>query len=259
MAGFLEALRTRVVLGDGAMGTELRHRQPAFGTPIDHFNLICSDLVREVHRDYRAAGAEVLKTNTFTANRIRLRSHSLEAETREINLAGARLAREASEGRAHILGSVGPLSDRDLTREESGKAYEEQCRALAEGGCDGLLLETFTDLPDLRRAVSAARATGLPVVAQVALKQGMEEVGADVVGINCLDPEEALGAIRSIRGTLLSCSPSAGLPELGRYPVSPDAFAAGAGRLVELGVRLIGGCCGTTPAHIRALARRLGR
>ncbi|HLF94424.1 MAG TPA: homocysteine S-methyltransferase family protein [Planctomycetota bacterium] len=263
MAPFLDALRDRVVIGDGAMGTELLKRGVPLGSPLGELNLSRPDWVKGVHREYAEAGAELHRTNTFTANRVRLRASGLESATREINLAGARLAREASGGRAHVLGSVGPLSDLGGAAEDVRRAFEEQCRALAEGGCDGLILETFTEFADLRQAVAAARTTGLPVVAQVALKEGkakgVEEVAADVIGINCMDPEEAERAIRSVRGALLSTFPSAGPPQDGRYPVSPDQFEARVGRWVELGVRLVGGCCGTTPAHIRALAKGMGR
>lgn len=217
---FLRALDAGRLLGDGAMGTELEARGAA--PPYERLNLERPDLVLDVHRAFVAAGAQLLRTNTFLAR-------SAE-ETR----AGVRLAREAAGGKAFVAGALGP-----------GTA---QAAALADAGCDLILLETFTDNEQLLAALRRAKATGLPIVAQMAgAPDARIRAEADVVGVNCLAPAETAGIVAGLGGRL-SAFPHAGLP--GRR-MSPAAFAAAAGRLK---VSLLGGCCGAGPEHLRALA-----
>lgn len=250
---FLAELEKRVLLGSGAMGTELLRRGALPGRPLDELNLTRPSLVLDLTRDYVAAGSEVIKTNTFLANRFRV-----GAKAREINLAGARIARDAAKG-AFVAGCVGPLAELG----SDFLVYREQCRALAEGGCDLILLETFTNFADLQVAMKAAWTTGLPVACQAAemkilagLKK-LTEIDADVIGVNCVDADEAASAAASLAGPLFrSAFPNAGLP--GRE-IPAREFGLGIQRLVEVGVRLVGGCCGAGPEHIAAAAKILGK
>lgn len=246
---FLDALEKRVILGAGAMGTELLRRGALADRPVDEINLSRPHLVLDLSSEYVRAGAELIKTNTFLANRFRV-----GAKAREINLAGAQIARDAAKG-AFVAGCVGPLHDRG----SDFLVYREQCEALAEGGCDVILLETFMNFADLQVGMKAAWTTGLPVICQVAqgkILEGLKkltETDADVVGVNCVDVEKA----------------SMALGVLGRSPTihrsafpngsAPEAFGQGIGILVEAGARLVGGCCGAGPEHIAAAAQAVGK
>jgi methionine synthase I (cobalamin-dependent) len=260
MSRFLEALKERVVLGDGAMGTELLARGAAKDRNLSLLNLENSALVLQVHREYVAAGAEFIRTNTFTANRLRMPPGLV----REVNSEGVRLARAAAGPGRFVAGSMGSLQDVETTDQERRAAYLEQGRALADGGCDALVLETFGSIVDLLQAIDAGRQAGVPVIAQtyvagLPLSQlSLERSGAQVAGANCTSCGECLRIILQFaagrEATPLSAFPNAGPPA--RYE-PPDSFAAGAMLLIQKGVRLIGGCCGTAPAHIRALGAKL--
>ncbi|MFN3485528.1 MAG: bifunctional homocysteine S-methyltransferase/methylenetetrahydrofolate reductase [Planctomycetota bacterium] len=283
MSLFLKALDERVLVADGAMGTRIYARGIPLGRCYDELNVTRPDLILAIHREYREAGAEVLETNTFTANRLRLARFGLERKVRDINFAGALLARQIAGTAAFVAGSVGPLTgirtadERPVAAEEKAEVFREQCEALAEGGCDLLILETFTDLEELKIALGAARSTGLPVVCQMAFVEKsrtplgiaaeralreLEAAGADVIGANCMVPHQALktlGLLCARTRARLSAFPNAGLPEYvdGRYMylTTPEYFAEVGRKLRDCGVNLIGGCCGTGPEHIRALAQ----
>jgi homocysteine S-methyltransferase len=262
---FLTALTERVILGDGAYGTEFLRRGSLPGRPLDELNLTRPQTVLELHREYIDAGSELTKTNTFLANGFRLKPHGLGDQVREINIAGVQLAKEAARG-GLVAGVVGPL--KECPRNETPDYYREQCRALAEAGCDVLLLETFLEATDLLIALQAARETGLPAVAQMAQKaernldrlvEGAAYFGAAVVGTNCISAEEAEAYIQRLHKNAkvpLSAFPSAGLPE---ERLAPKPFARALKGIVDAGARLVGGCCGTGPAHIREAAALLGK
>lgn len=262
---FLRALTERVILGDGAYGTELLRRGCLPGRPLDELNLIRPQLVLALHREYRDAGSELTKTNTFLANGFRLRPHGLGDQVREINAAGVRLAREAARG-GFVAGTVGPLTD--CPREERAGYYRGQVDALVEAGCDVLVLETFTEVSDLLAAVEVAKGRGIPVFGQLAqkLERGFDRLaalapawGLSGVGTNCLDPEQSQFFIeRAAKGATLPLSafPSAGLPG---QTVPPRGFARSLKAMVDVGARLVGGCCGTGPEHIREAATLLGK
>jgi len=273
------------MVGDGAMGTLLYHRGVALDRNFEHLNLVRPELVSGVHADYRAAGAQVLETNSFAANHTRLAAIGLESKVRTINLAAARLARQAASGDCFVAGAVGPLvqprgQEAELTAEEKRQAFAEQMEALAEGGVDFFLLETFSCLSDLQTALGIGLRLGLPVIAQMAFLEGgltrdgvaVEEAGrtliaagAAAVGANCgTGPREVLSAMRRLRAVTdapLSAFANSGFPEYreGRYLYlgTPEYFAAQGLEMVRAGAALVGGCCGTTPEHIRALAERL--
>ena len=220
------ALAAGRILADGAMGTELGAR--GLRPPYERCNLEAPDRVLEIHRAYRDAGARVLRTNTFLA------------KDRDAALAGARLARQAAGTELWVAGVMGPGSD--------------VADALADGGCDLLILETFTDADALLAALRRAKSTGLPVAAQMAgLPDARARAEADLVGVNCLDPEETI-RLTSTLAAPVSAFPHAGLPGA---PIAPPVFAAAGRRLAALGVSLLGGCCGAGPAHIQALAAAL--
>ena len=262
---FLAALTDRVILGDGAYGTELLRRGCLPGRPLDELNLTRPQVVLQLHEEYREAGSQLTKTNTFLANAFRLEPHGLGAQVREINLAGARLAKEAARG-GLVAGTIGPLTE--CPRERRAACYEGQVAALVEGGCDVLVLETFTEVSDLLAALEVAKKAPIPVVGQLAPKveRGFDRVvlmgpvrGLAVVGTNCLDPEQTrffVDLIVKKAGLPVSAFPSAGLPG---QTLPPTGFARALKGLVDAGARLVGGCCGAGPGHIRAAAELLGR
>jgi homocysteine S-methyltransferase len=288
-ASFLDHLRQHLLVGDGAMGTMIYARGIPLAQSYDELNLTQPAIIQNIHRAYVEAGAQALETNSFTANRCKLARFGLEQRVVEINQAAVRLARAAADGKAYVLASVGPVRDRESDEIEAAvmrHAFAEQITALVAAGPDALIFETFSRVNELEIAViEAQRLTDLPIIAQVvADEEGytrdspagvaqhittafrrLRDLGADVVGINCAKgPTGILHALREVPlddGLLLSAFPNAGLPAFvdGRYIYlsTPEYFAESALKLREQGVRLIGGCCGTTPEHIRAMAAAL--
>lgn len=280
-----------VIIFDGAMGTMLFEHGIFINRCFDELNLSNPGLVASIHERYVKAGAMVLETNTFGANRFKLSSHGLGDKTAEINRAGARIARDAAGSGAIVAGSVGPLGLRiepwgPTSLEEAKEAFKEQITALVEGGCELIVLETFADLAEIGQAIAAVmdvrreRAIDLPVVASMTVDESgqslygtppdvfgpkIESWGADVLGLNCsVGPKSMLDTLEKLRGVTtapLSVMPNAGLPtEIeGRtiYVCSPDYMAGYARRFVQVGARIIGGCCGTTPEHISKIADSL--
>jgi homocysteine S-methyltransferase len=272
----------RVHVADGAMGTMLYGRGVFLNVCYDELNLRQPDLVRDIHREYVRAGAELLETNTFGANPVKLAACGLAAETERINAAAAALARDAAGARAAVAGAIGPLGVRvepfgELSLAEAQAAFERQVRGLVEGGVDGFILETFSDVAELGAAVRAVRAVSdLPIIAQMTVGTDgkthygtdpevfgpeLAALGVDVVGVNCsVGPHGVLEAVEKLAQVVslpLSAQPNAGLPrEVGDrkiYMASPEYMASYARRMVEAGARFVGGCCGTTPDHIRAM------
>jgi methionine synthase / methylenetetrahydrofolate reductase(NADPH) len=281
----LKRLLKEVLVGDGAIGTMLYAKGVSLDSNFEHLNLIRPSLVAELAHEYVAAGAQVIETNTFGANYTKLSAIGLGHKVAKINQAGARIAREAAGTTALVAGSVGPLvaikgEERELSSGQVEDAFRLQCTALADGGVDFLLLETFSSLQQLKLAVKVARETGLPVSASLAFLEGgrsgdgssvesfceaMDLAGADMVGANCgAGPLELLKVIKRLSALTdkpISAYANSGFPEYldGRYiyRATPDYFAAMALEMVDAGANLVGGCCGTTPDHITALARTL--
>jgi len=281
---FRDRLASRVLVADGAMGTMLYSRGVFINRCFDELNLSAPDLVRQIHAEYVKAGAEILETNTFGANRIRLAAFGVAEKLADINRAGVRLAREASRDGAFVAGAIGPLGVRieplgPTSFAEARRAFREQADALLDAGVDLLILETFGNLDELREAVFAAReAAGgdLAIVAQVTIDdfghlpggadtesftRAMDSWPVDVIGLNCsVGPKATLETIERMLGFTqkpLSAMPNAGLPMRveGRniYLCSPEYMAQYARRMLWAGVRIVGGCCGTTPEHIKLI------
>ena len=277
---FLDAIDERVLVCDGAMGTMLYAKGIFLNRSFDELNLTQPDLVAEVHQAYVRAGADVLETNTFGANRVKLASFGLGDRLHAINVQGARIARHAAREDAYVAGAIGPLGVRvepwgRTGLDEAEAWFGEQVRALADGGVDLFILETFRDINELGAAVRAVRGISrLPIVAQVTTEEDgnsldgtppetftplLEELGADLIGVNCsVGPAAMLETIErmaTVSQARLSAQPNAGRPRdvEGRniYLCSPEYMASYARRFVTSGVKLVGGCCGTTPEHIR--------
>jgi methionine synthase I (cobalamin-dependent)/5,10-methylenetetrahydrofolate reductase len=285
---FLARIKQSPVLCDGAMGTLLYAKGIFINRSYDELNLTQPDLIRAAHHDYLQAGAEIIETNTFGGNSFRLARHSLADKVRDINRAGVRLAREAAKSfDVWVAGSVGPLGTRieplgKTSFQEAREAFRIQIETLVEGGVDLLILETFGYLEEIHQAILAARdvSKSIPIVAQVTIDEDgncldgsdpetfapkLEEWGADVIGCNCsVGPVAMLDAIERVRAATslpLAAQPNAGIPRSveGRniYLCSPEYMASYARKYVAAGVRVVGGCCGTTPEHIREMKAAL--
>jgi methionine synthase I (cobalamin-dependent)/5,10-methylenetetrahydrofolate reductase len=276
----------KVHVFDGAMGTELYGRGIFVNVCYDQVNLDQPDLIKRIHAEYVEAGADIIETNTFGANPVKLSSYGLEARTEEINAVAARLAKEAARGRAAVAGAIGPLGVRldpwgPTEVEEAVDLFRRQVLGLLEGGVEGFIFETFSDLAEIECAYRAVRAeSDLPVVAQMTVGEdgktaygtdaaqvarALTESGVDVIGLNCsVGPAVMLDALEDMADVTdqpLSAQPNAGLPRTVRdrqiYLASPEYMAEYARRMVALGVRFVGGCCGTSPAHISRIRQVL--
>ena len=285
------------LLGDGAMGTLLNGRGVSYDQCFDALNLTQPGLVEGIHREYIEAGAQVIQTNTFGANRFKLTAHGLRNKVSEINTAGVLLVRnmvDLTQKDIFIAGDVGPLGIRlapfgRIQPEQARMAFMEQISALIQAGVDLLLLETFTDLYELLEAVAAAKLSAaqvnkdIPLVASmtftrddrtmlgdspIKVARQLHAAGVDVIGINCSGgPAQLMRILKQMRqvspGAFYSVMPNAGWPEQvgGRvmYPANPEYFGEYAAAFCEAGARLVGGCCGTTPEHISAMYQALTR
>lgn len=273
----------QVVMFDGAMGTMLYTRGVFINQCYDELALRAPDLVREIHAAYVKAGAEVIETNTFGANRAKLTQYGLDSQVAAINSRAAQLAREAAGEQRLVAGAVGPLGVRlepygPTSRDDSRAMFAEQMAALKAGGADCFLLETFVDLEEMEQAIAAAREVdaGMPIIAQATvgpdlrsaygaspedIARALDRWGADVIGLNCsVGPQTILEAIErmaTVTTRKLSAQPNAGMPrEVGgrsMYMASPEYMATYARHLIQAGAKIVGGCCGTTPEHIKAM------
>lgn len=290
MTGFLDRLAAGVLLADGAMGTMLHTRGVGFDTCFDELNLTNPAAVSALHREYVEAGAQLILSNTFGANRFKLSKHGLAAQVRDINLAGVDLARKsipAGAAKVLVAGDVGPLGVRiapfgRVKPEEARAAFAEQIEALCESGADLIVIETVSDLYEIQEAAAAARQVcGLPLVTSVTFTRDdrtllgddpakvartLRRSGADVIGVNCSGgPAQLLRILRQMRQAVPDgrfwVKPNAGWPEQigGRimYPADPEYFAEYAVSFRQAGGSIVGGCCGTTPQHIAAMRSAL--
>ncbi len=285
MISFAELLATGPVICDGAVGTQLYAVSGRMDHCLDYLNLTEPAMVGAVHRAYIQAGAQIIETNTFGANSVRLSGHDLSTEAREINLAGARLAREQAGEHALVAGSIGPTGKLlepygVLSTLQAERAFAEQADALKDGGVDVIFVETMADLKEAAAAVGAAKSTGLPVVAMMSFAQegrtmmgvdpkaavtALEALEVDAVGANCgTGLHDMLGIVTEMLKVATKpviAQPNAGFPQFvdGRmvYVTGQSYFADYARQFAELGVSIIGGCCGTTPEHIKSIVEAL--
>jgi methionine synthase I (cobalamin-dependent)/5,10-methylenetetrahydrofolate reductase len=285
MKAFRDRLHKEVIVFDGGVGTFLYEKGVFINTCFDELNLTNPDIVAEVHRDYVNAGADVVETNTFGANRFKLTPYGLETRVHEINIKGAQIARKVAADKALVAGSVGPLGIQieplgKLSFDEAKEAFVEQMKGLIDGGVDLIVLETFSHVPELQQAIRAARELNdtLPLMVQVTIGddgnllsgttlesfvKGISSYPVDVVGLNCsVGPKamlEALEDLKSLTSLPISIQPNAGLPQNigGRniYLASPEYMAEYAKRFILTGAAIVGGCCGTNPEHIKAIRR----
>jgi len=273
----------KVLLCDGAMGTMLYNKGVYLNSCFDELNLTNAEMVKDVHREYVQSGVDIIETNTFGANRFKLKKFGLEDKVREINRAGALIAREIAGEEIFVAGSIGPLGLKiepfgPTSVEEAEQAFREQAQALLEGGVDFFILETFFDLNEIHQAIKAVQKLGqeFPFIAEMTIEESgsslygttpevftkkLEEYKAPVIGVNCsVGPAHMLQCIEKmaqVTSLPLSAMPNAGVPREveGRniYLCSPEYMAEYAKRFILNGVKIVGGCCGTTPAHIKAI------
>jgi homocysteine S-methyltransferase len=286
MKGLRERLReNEVIVFDGGVGTYLYEKGVFINTCYDELNLTNPDIVTEVHREYVTAGADVIETNTFGANRFRLAAHGLEKKAYEIAKRGAQLAKAVAGDETLVAGSVGPLGVQieplgKVSFDEAREAFREQVKGLLDGGADIIILETFVLVPELQQAIRAVKEVNpdTPIMAQVTINddgnllsgatlesfvKAVGDSGVDTIGLNCsVGPKsmlEALETLKTLTPLPISVQPNAGLPQNigGRniYMTSPEYMAEYAKRFIQTGASIVGGCCGTNPAHIRAIRR----
>jgi 5-methyltetrahydrofolate--homocysteine methyltransferase len=290
----LAALEQRVLLGDGAMGTQLQLAGLPSGGCGEAWNLDQPERVLAIQRNYARAGCDCLITNTFGASRIMLERHGEGQRVAAINRAGAQLARQAFEGAAgFVLGDIGPFGGLmepygEIPVQRVEQAFREQARALVEGGVDAIIIETQTALEELALAIEAAREAGAPLVigslafdkmldedlvrtmmgvSPESAAEHMADWGVDILGLNCgtgVDMARAADVVRryrSVSGLPVMAQPNAGQPVLENmqvvYKETPEQMAAGMPALLAAGARIVGGCCGSTPAHLRLMRERL--
>jgi methionine synthase I (cobalamin-dependent) len=277
------------VVTDGAWGTQIQARGLPTGQCPDGWNLSHPDLVEEIPRAYVEAGSRVVITNTFRGNRLALDAAGLADQVVELNRQGAAISKRAAGGRASVFGSIGPsgkmLCMGEISAEELRDVFAQQAAALAEGGADGIVIETMGDLAEAVLAVEAAKSTGLPVVGCLCFDsgadldrtmmgttpeqavEGLADAGADVVGANCgqgvkgyIDIGRRMAAASGLPGWIKA---NAGMPKIVEgeivYEITPEQFSTKASQLVDAGVSFIGGCCGTSPEFIAALSKELAR
>lgn len=281
---FLEELNNRVILFDGAMGTMLYSRGIYLNQCFDHVNITNPRLVKEIHMGYANAGADVLQTNTFGANGFKLSKHGLKDSLEAINYQGAKLARDVAGEQLYVAGSIGPLGVKiepwgKLSREEARDAFREQAEALLNGGVDLFVLETFADLSEIEQAILAVREIcNLPIIAEMTIDESgnslygtatetfthrLDHWGADVIGVNCsVGPPSMMNALEKmvhVTKKPIIVQPNAGNPrvveERNIYLASPEYFGEFAMRFIKAGAQIVGGCCGTTPEHIKNMEK----
>ncbi|MBK7392838.1 MAG: bifunctional homocysteine S-methyltransferase/methylenetetrahydrofolate reductase [Chloracidobacterium sp.] len=287
MKNFRDLLESdSVYVFDGAVGTRLYDKGVYINRSYDELNITNPDLVREVHEEYIAAGADIIETNSFGATRHHLQSYGLESKLKEINIAAVRIAREAAGDKVYVAGAIGPLGLRlepfgPTSFDEAKEMYREQVEALLEGGVDLFILETFSELPLIEQAIKAVRElSDLPIVAQFAIQMdgnttfgttpeaftaALDKLDVDVIGLNCgMGPNHVLNALEKMRAVTnkpLAAQPNAGLPRdvQGRqfYMGSPEYMAEFSRRFVQAGAKFVGGCCGTTPTHIKLISESI--
>lgn len=277
----LDYLQGNLLIGDGAMGTLLHSYGIPIVTCLEKLNITNPNIIRDIHSSYRRAGAKLLETNTYGANALKLSKFGLQDQVGEINRAAVKIAREAAGDEAYVVGAVGGILGgikKEIDPKDLEKAYAQQMDSLVAEGVDGLMLETFCFVDEALLAISLARQYGtIPVICQLSVQDlhrthdgyslkdafsKLHQAGAQIVGLNCHHgPSNIIRSLEPIpldEGFILSAYPNAGIPDYAEgkyvYPSTPEYFGCSAKTLYELGARIIGGCCGTTPDHIAAVS-----
>lgn len=282
MRSFLDEMKKRVLIYDGSKGTVLQKMGLDGGECPELWNETHQEKVRQVYQSYKDAGCDIIQTNTFQGNRIKLNEYGLGEKTYELNYLGAKIAKEVMQNDGFVAASIGPIGklmepSGDLSFEMAYEVYKEQSIAVADGGADIINFETFTDLAEMRAALLAAKDnTKLPIICSMAFENNgrtlmgsdpilvaevLKALGADVIGTNCsFGPEHMVDItqkLSEVSDILISAKPNAGLPKLINgntiYDETPERFAQLSSKIVKQGIRLIGGCCGTTPEYISAV------
>jgi methionine synthase I (cobalamin-dependent) len=281
---FVDVLKKEVLLADGAMGTYIRTKVPDNAVCVESLNLSDPGTVEKVHREYIKAGARIIETNSFSANRFQLKKYGLDRDVRRINLAAAEIAgKAAADTDVFVAGAVGPLGEQispygRLSLVDAHNAFRNQIQALIDGGVDVVMLETMSSVLEAKEAVLVCKEmTDIPIVCQLTFTEEgvtvygdelagafveLERLGADVVGLNCfLGPQKMVELLKSLPVSftgMISVQPNAGLPRYkdgtSEVSESPGYFKKYAQQFRDLGVNIVGGCCGTTPAHIKKMA-----
>lgn len=281
---FLKLLEEKTLLADGAIGTELQKQGFPLGSCLEELNITHPEMVKKIHLDYLNAGSDIIQTNSFGGNRSRLKTHGFSDRVVEFNRRSAELAREICP-KIFIGGSIGPTGDiieplGELSEEAAYDIFAEQAEALAEGGVDIICIETMSALEEAEIAIHAAKKiTGLPVIAEMTFRssrvgprtewgvsvseaiQKLAEFGADVIGANCGQGFKEMSVIiekmRAITTKPIIAKPNVGIPEwidgISIYRQTPEMIISDAKKLIDLGVNILGGCCGTGPAHIKII------
>ncbi|MDO8682862.1 MAG: homocysteine S-methyltransferase family protein [Armatimonadota bacterium] len=283
MADLLARLQFgEILVSDGAMSTMLQGQGLTSGACPEEWNVSHPDAVKSVHKAYIESGSDIISTNTFGGNPLKLQRYGLESQVKELNGAGVRLAKQLAGEKVFVAASIGPTGHLleplgELSIEDAQAAFKSQSEAVAEAGADAILLETFFDITEIEAAVNAALPTGLPIICTMTFDangrtimgvdaasaaRALVEMGANVIGTNCgMGPEAMLPIVETMAasGVLVMAQPNAGLPEVDhgetKYSVTPEMMADYAQRFVAAGARIVGGCCGSTPDHIAAISR----
>lgn len=288
--GILSLLKQRVLLGDGAMGTQLQERGLSSGQCLEEFNTTQPEIVQGIYKDYFDAGSDIIETNSFGGNRSRLALHGMEDRVYEFNRRAAELAVQVRPEGKFVAGSVGPTGEvlqplGTLSEQEAYDGFAEQISALADGGVDAIFIETMMALEEIAIAIRAAKdLTSLPVSATMTFEIGkagprtawgvspedmvsqLADSGVDIIGANCGQGFEEMAQIVDIIGRrtdkFVLAQANAGMPVMkngkSTYNESPESMESKAMRILESGVNIIGGCCGTGPEHIKALRNLVG-
>jgi 5-methyltetrahydrofolate--homocysteine methyltransferase len=283
MAGLIEMLKAgKPLVSDGAMSTQLQLHGLSSGDCPEEWNITNPEAVASVYRSYIDAGSDLISTNTFGGNPLKLDRYGIAARTGELNEAGIRIAKQEAAGRALVVASIGPTGHLieplgELSADDAYSAFKRQAEAVASAGADAILFETFFDLTEIEQGIKAAISTGLPIICTMTFDtsgrtvmgldparaaQALVDLGATVVGSNCgVGPDAMLAVIETMAksGAYVMAQPNAGLPHVDAgettYDITPDTMAEYAVKFISAGASIVGGCCGSTPAHIAAIAK----
>ena len=290
MKPLLERLKDEILICDGAMGTMLIEKGMPEGECPDYWGIKNHKVLRLIHEEYINSGADMVITNTFGANWIKLKKYGLEKKLDEINRTAVEVAREAAGGRAYVLGEIGPTGEYlkpigSISPEEMLDVFADQVKSLEESGVDAIILNTFSDIEELKVVIKAVKENSkLPLIASmtfqrlenkgfrttsgITISQFVSEglsAGSDIIGANCSitgsDMADIVSEIRALEPVYIIAAPNAGMPRLDNgktiYDESPDSFAKNLPKIIDAGANIIGGCCGTTPKHIRKIRQVL--